>query len=55
MIHIWIWYNHHFLGPSRHVLASAEIANIRCLRLVNEHTAIALSYSVFKDAKVRST
>jgi hypothetical protein len=36
-----------------HVLASAEIANIRCLRLVNEHTAIALSYSVFKDAKVR--
>ena len=35
----------------RNMLASAEIANVRCLRLVNEHTAIALSYSVFKDAK----
>jgi len=30
------------------VLDAAKIANIHCLRLVNENTAVALSYGFFR-------
>lgn len=35
----------------RGVLAACEIANVNCLKVMNEGTAIALSYGIYKSAK----
>jgi heat shock protein 4 len=35
----------------RALLNAAKIANVNCLRLINEHTAIALAYGIYKSAR----
>lgn len=35
----------------RALLNAAKIANLNCLRLINEHTAIALAYGIYKSAR----
>jgi molecular chaperone DnaK (HSP70) len=35
----------------RGMLNACKIAGMNCLRLMNEHTAVALSYGIYKSAK----
>jgi len=35
----------------RAMLSAAKIAGINCLRLMNEHTAVALAYGIYKSAR----
>lgn len=35
----------------RALLSSCKIAGLNCLRLINEHTAIALAYGIYKSAR----
>ena len=36
-------------GQRRALLAAAQIADLNCLRIINETTAVALAYGIYKQ------
>ena len=43
--------NHYTEAQRRGILNACDISDVNCLKLINEATAIALSYGIFKSAK----